>query len=79
MRCKILVVILRLLTHVPLKEPIHMTHVLYVLDFKFSLILVNKLLTNRHLFALFTPEKCTFQDPSTKLTVAVAPMDNGLY
>ena len=48
-------------------------------DFKFSLVSVNKLLTDLHLFALFTPETCTFQDPSTNLPVAVAPVDHGLY
>ena len=54
-------------------------NVLYVLDFKFNLISVNKLLTDLHLFALFTPETCIFQDPSTNQPVAIAPVDNGLY
>ena len=48
-------------------------------DFKFNLVSVNKLLTDLHLFALFTPDLCVFQDPSTNLTVATAPMNNGLY
>jgi len=54
-------------------------NVLFVPDFKFSLISVSKLLTDLHLTALFTPQHCTFQDPSTKLPVAIAVMDNGLY
>ena len=54
-------------------------NVLYVPDFKFNLISVNKLLNDLHLFALLTPEKCIFQDPSSSLTMAIAPVDHGLY
>ena len=54
-------------------------NVLYVPNFKFNLISVHKLLTDMHLFAVFTPYLCKFQDLSTNLTVACAPVDNGLY
>jgi len=40
---------------------------------------INKLLTDLHLFALFTPGKMPFSGPSTKLTMAIAPVDSGLY
>ena len=64
---------------VQLDSKIVLYNVLYVPDFKFSLISVNKLLIDLQLDALFTLDTCTFQDPSTKLPVAVAHVDHGLY
>ena len=56
-----------------------LSHVLYVPDFKFNLISVSKLLTDLHLIAFFTPQQYIFQGLSTKIPVAVVPVDNGLY
>jgi len=54
---------LKVVTHagqVPLCSKLILQNVLYVPDFKFSLISVHKLITDLHLLALFTPEKCIF-------------------
>ena len=54
-------------------------NVIYMPDFKFSLLSVHGLLNDHRLSALITPEKCTFQDPTTNLPVAVAHVDKGVY
>ena len=54
-------------------------HVLYVLDFKFNLLSVNKLLSNHKQLTLFLFDLCCIRDLSTNKMLAIAPSVDGLY
>jgi len=62
-----------------LTPTITIDHVLYVPDFKFNLLSVNKLLTAHNLLTLFLPDQCLIQDLSTGMVIAVAQSVNELY
>jgi len=56
-----------------------LNNVLHVPEFKHNLLSVGKLLSECNLCAVFYPDHCFFQDPSTKLIVAAGKMNSGLY
>ena len=64
---------------IPLNTKLILHNILYVPGFKFNLLSVSKLLTDYSLCALFYPDKCFFQNPTTKLVVDPDLKANGLY
>jgi len=64
--------------HIPLNQTISLNNVLDVPEFKYNLLSVSKLLSDHNLCAIFYPDRCFFQDLSTKLIVAAGRKDGGL-
>ncbi|VFQ95873.1 unnamed protein product [Cuscuta campestris] len=64
---------------VVLSSSLILMDVLYVPDFRFSLISVSKVIDTQRVNAVFLADECVFQDPSTKQIMATAPRSHGLY
>ncbi|KAF7807403.1 Integrase, catalytic core [Senna tora] len=56
-----------------------LTNLLYVLDFKYNLILVSKLVANSDVEVVFHAFDCVMQDPRTKKHLAFGKLINNLY
>lgn len=67
------------LGQIPLNEVVTLHDVLYVPAFKYNLLFVSKLLSDHNLCAIFYPDKCFFQDLSTRMIIAVGKKDGRLY
>ena len=65
--------------NIPLTSTLTLQSVLYIPDFKYNLLSVDKFLTDNHYCGIFYPSHCVFQDLSTKITVAVGQKAGGLY
>ena len=64
---------------IPLSSTLKLQNVLYVPDFKYNLLSVEKFLTDNHYCSIFYPSYCVFQDLSTKQIMAVGQKAGGLY
>lgn len=62
-----------------LSEQLHLFDVLYIPDFKFNLISVQKLANSLHCKLIFTPNSCLIQDLPSQRMIGRADVCNGLY
>ena len=68
-----------LVDDIQLSPSLNLRNVLFVPDFKYSLLSVAKFLTDNYCCTVFYPTHRVFQDLSTKLIVAVGKKAGGLY